>query len=245
MIHRQTVDFSSLLLGTGQFLPQCSWLNANGKLYISGGLASDGPSSLFLQFDIFNFALTRLPDMLSARCSHSMLYHDNFIYVVGGTNNNSCEKFDLKTSKWVKLNNLNLDERINPILFAKKNYLYAFFGMKGGEYIDIVERLNLKTLKSKWEIVAYKNPENLNLKMLGCGIMDVSENEIYMFGGKSTEGVKNDCVSFDFNTLAFSSVDMHLDDGTYFMESKLMSLGNNTYGQYNMYKDDILKLQLS
>lgn len=243
MINRRTVEFP-ILLGINNFLANCAWINVGGKLYICGGTQGGAPSNNFLCFDVFTATLTRLSDMLNARHYHSLFYQGDFIYAIGGEEN-SCEKYDLKNSKWIKLNNLVLDQCQNPVLFVHNNYLYSFFGVKGGNYIDSVERLNIKNQRSKWEIVPFKNPNKLDLKMTGCGIIEISDSEIYMFGGKTRDTVKRDAISFDFSSLTFSPVDIKLDDGTYFMESRLIDFGNNSYGQFNLYKEDILKLQIS
>lgn len=247
-VTRKTVEFPTLL-GINQFLPFCAWQNLNGKLYISGGQASNNmadASELFIQYDCSNDSLTRLPDMLIPRHSHSMGHSNENIYVVGGFSNNSTEKFDLKSLKWTKLSNLNSEERMNPILYVHSNYLYSFFGVNKNGFMDTVERLNTKNLKAKWEVVPYKNPNKLDLKMIGCAIIEASEKEIYLFGGKTKEGLKREAIKFDFSNNTFATTPIKLDEGTYFHESTLIELGKSAYGQFHMDNNEhFLKIQLN
>jgi hypothetical protein len=245
MIKRQHVDFPSSLIGISTFPDNMIWVNSNGKLYMTGGLVNGTPIPNFLVYDVFANNISRLSDMTTARDNHSMLLHDNFIYVVGGSDTNTCEKYNLQTSAWIKLNSLQSGATQRSILLVKNNFLYAFFGILAGEYVDHIERLNLKNLKSKWEYVSYKNPDNIDLKMIGSGIIEIGDSEIYMFGGKTKDEVKNTAISYDFKDNTFRKLDLALEDGTYFMESKLLRFGNDTYGQFNLNKDDILKLQIS
>lgn len=245
MIKRQHVDFPSSLLGINTFPDNMAWVNNSGKLYLTGGIVNGSAIPNFLLYDIFSNTISRLSDMLNERDNHSMLLNGDFIYVVGGNSTGTCEKYNLQSLQWIKLNSLLSGNVQRSILLVKNNYLYSFFGIINGEYSDSIERLNLKNNKSKWEYVSYKNPENIDLKMIGSGIIEIGETEIYMFGGKLKEEVRNIAISFDFKDNTFRKLDLTLEDGTYFMESKLLFLGNNTYGQFNLNKDDILKLQIS
>jgi N-acetylneuraminic acid mutarotase len=173
-----------------------------------------------------------------------MFYHNDFIFVVGGSTNTT-EKFDTKTLKWTKLASLVTEERLNPVLYVHNNYLYAFFGIKNGTYLDSVEKLNLKNVKSKWELVPYKKIKEMDLKMIGCGIITSGDKEIYLFGGKSKDGLKNSAVKFDFSSNSFDKVDLVLEDGIYFHESLLADLGDSSYGQFNTDKNEnFFKVQL-
>lgn len=139
------------------------------------------------------------------------------------------------------------EERLNPVLFVNSNYLYAFFGISRGNYIETVERLNIKNSKSKWEVVAYsKKAKDLDLKMSGCGIIQSGEKEIYLFGGRGQSGLRNTAIKFDFNANQFDKVDLVLEDGIYFHESVLCDLGEHSYGQFNMDKNEnFFKIQLA
>jgi hypothetical protein len=234
-VGRKAIQFPSLT--SNQFLNNCAWVNHNDKLYITGGEQNGMTSSQFLCYDFRTEELYRLADMLVPRHSHSMLSDGEYIYVIGGYGCSSCEKYDIKTMKWIKLNNL-LDERRHPVLHIHKTYLYCFFGIKNNQYTDTVERLNLKNpSKAKWEIVAYKNPKMLDLKIIGCGIVEVSENEVFLFGGKKADSIKKDLIKFNFPQYTFSPLGV-LEDEVYFQESHLLPIGDKTYAQFSLGKTD-------
>lgn len=253
-ILRRTVDFPQLI-GVDSFPINCAYLNVNGKMYVSGGLNRDkggsgnNPSDAFFYYDCATNSLTKLPEMPIARHSHSMFYHADtgMIFVVGGVA--ETYKFDTKSLKWHKLSSLNVEDRMHPILFmTPNNYLYAFFGTaKGGANIDTVERLNTKNMKSKWEVVAYtKKSKDLDLKVIGSGIIQAGEKEIYLFGGKGKDGsLLSSAIKFDFSSNSFDKVDLQLDEGICFHESLLVDLGDHTFGQFNAEKlENFFKIQL-
>lgn len=242
-IIRKTVDFPALI-GTSNFLEKSAFININGKLYISGGNLRGKPSDLFLVYDANTNGLTKLADLLTARQSHSILHHQDMIYVIGG-NNNTCEKYDMKTMKWSKMPSLISDDRKNSILYVHGNFLYAFFGIVKGEYSDTIERINIKNVRSKWEIVPYQKQKDMNLKFIGGGIIEENDREIYIFGGKSDEGLRKKAIKFNFSNLTFSSTEIVLDEGTFFQESLLIKLDESSYGLFNSDKNEnFLKIQL-
>ena len=229
------------------FLPNSCWVNHKGKLYMTGGqLGQNSGSDAFLCYDFASDKLTMLPDMICGRYSHSMIYNNNSIYVVGGDKNNTCEKYDFSTMKWIKLNTLSLEERQSSILYVNNNYLYCFFGYAIGSYLDSVERIKLGNNKAKWEIVPYKNPDKINLKLIGCGVVRYDDHSIIFLGGRNANESRTQAFKYDFSTSTFSLAEINLEDYTYFQESALEELEDASYGQFdNEYGDNFLKLQIN
>jgi hypothetical protein len=229
------------------FLANCSWINHNQKLYITGGqLGPDSASDSFLCYDYTLDKLTILPDMHHARYSHSMIYHNNAIYVVGGYKSNSCEKFDLVTMRWTKLNSLILEERQNSILYVHNNYLYCFFGYMIGSYLDTVEKLKLTNNKAKWETVPYKNVDKIDLKLIGCGIVKYEDQSIIFLGGRNNNMQRLQVFKFDFSTSTATNTDIVLQDHTYFQENTLEELDSGCFGHFdNENGDNFLKISVS
>lgn len=239
------------LHGIKSFLHYCTWVNHDEKLYISGGEISpgNGSNSSFC-FDLRTKELIRLPDMNVPRFSHSMIYVNGALYVVGGAKNNTTEKYDIATKRWIKASNLISDERQNSALHSTGNYIYAFFGYKVGFYLDTIERLNIKSTKGKWESVAFKNPEKLQLRGIFFGIITVSEKEIFIFGGKYGNEVKEQMVRFDFTDNTFTLVNQGTHGKGYYQESQtyVVSATNESsiVGQFNSdEKNNFLKILLS
>jgi hypothetical protein len=240
--HTQDVTKRSLtfppLFGIDKFLPNSAWINCEDKLYISGGQTSSGNSSnIFICYDYDRNNFIRMADLLTPRYSHSMIHHNDIIYVVGGHGTNSAEKYDIKTQKWVKLSNLNYDEKQNPVLYVYNNYLYSFFGYKTGSYVDTIERVNLKSVKAKWEVIPYKNPEKLDLRLIGCGILPEMDTTVIFIGGKSRDA-RRDAFRFDFATNTFTKSDILLEKEAVFQESVLIELEKNVFGHFDNEEGD-------
>jgi len=227
------------------FLLKCSILNHENKIYISGGVTNTEPSASFLVYDNLTGLLSRLTDMPIPRHSHSMIYYNGYIYFVGGSSKTT-ERFDLKEFKFVRLNELNCEIRFNPTLYVHSNFLYAYFGSNSrGEYLDSIEKLNLKSPKSRWEVVPYKNSKNCDLKMSGCGLVTGEDKSIYFFGGKGKDGLKSSIYRFDFKSFSWEKVEASLEEPISFPESLLADLGGNTYGHFNIEKaENFFKIQL-
>jgi hypothetical protein len=227
------------------FLPKCAILNHENKIYISGGVTGGEPSYSFLVYDNFTGTLSRLTDMPLPRHSHSMIHHNGSIYFVGGSSKTT-ERFDLKELKFVRLTELNSEERLRPALYVNNSFLYAFFGSNSrGEYLDSIEKLNLKSPKARWEVVAYKNTKSCDLKMTGCGLITGEDRCIYFFGGKGKNGLKSSIYRFDFKTFSWEKVEANLEEAISFPESQLEDLGDNSYGHFNSEKtENFFKIQL-
>lgn len=246
-IETKQVEFSQLL-PVKEFLPNCSWVNRDGKLYISGGLiGKDTGSKFFLKYDPETKSLTQMPDMLNGRYNHSMISHGDFIYSVGGSSNQTTEKYDFKENKWIKLSNLCWEDRQNTVLYVYKDQLFAFFGYRAGSYVDSVEKLKLAT-RGKWEIVPHKNSDKINLKLIGCGVAPVPEDKekIYFFGGRGVSNTKQNAFKFDFSNLSFSATSINLEEeNAFFWESAMFKVSDGSYGGFDMDKGiHFLKLDL-
>jgi hypothetical protein len=228
------------------FIPNSSWINQNDKLFVSGGqIGVDAASTAFVCYDYTEDRFIIHAEMNEARFSHSMIYHNNAIYVVGGYKNNTCEKYDLKTMKWTKLSNLSINERQNSILFVHNNYLYSFFGYSIGSYLDSVEKLKLSNQKAKWEIVPYKNLDKIDLKLIGCGVVKFDDHSIIFLGGRNSNEQRHQAFKFDFSTSTFTITEVVLEEPTYFQENTLEELSEASYGHFdNETGDNFLKIQI-
>jgi hypothetical protein len=238
-----------LFFGITKFLKDCTWINHNSKLWISGGFrSSNDPANIFLVYNHLTDTLTMLSNMTSSRANHSMIFYKDYIYAVGGAGTPHCERYDIEKNVWARFGtNLLSKERQRPILYVHKNYLYAFFGIgTGGAMLDSVERLNMFMNTPKWEIVPYQNPDKLDLKLEGCGIaMRKSDKELLFFGGKGKEGIRSTVFFFDYSLSMFSPVNTVLDETPYFIETRLIELGDIYYGQFdNEAGNHFLRLQI-
>jgi hypothetical protein len=124
------------------------------------------------------------------------------------------------------------------VLYVYNNYLYSFFGYKIGSYVDTIERVNLKSIKAKWEVIPYKNPEKLDLRLIGCGILPEMDTTVIFIGGKSRDA-RRDAFRFDFATNTFTKSDILLEKEAVFQESVLIELEKNVFGHFIMRREII------
>ena len=224
-------------LGISFFLKDCSYCNYDKKLYISGGCIEDdnnnsiGPSNKFFVIDLFqtnlegkNSFITELHLMTFPKYKHSMIGYDDKIYVVGG-NNDIVTRYDIKENTWELLNPLIID-RSHPNLFIYEGYLYAFFGKEGEEYLKSVERFNLANVKfQNWELILFDNPNNVDVRIYGCGLYQVDEL-IYFFGGKCMGKNTDEIFFINMKERLIDRTDAKLNWKECFRENKLFQLGN-------------------
>jgi len=228
------------------FLEDSSFLNINGKLYICGGSLpnSNTSSNQFLIYDPQSDKMKIIKDLNETRRNHSMIYHEDKIYIVGGE---TC-----KTTEILETINKTFDSKINnkyepvdnPILYIHKNFLYSFFGKKNGKFIEFVQRANLNTDKMIWEKIAFKlEDEKINLKLTNSAIIPFGESEIFFFGGINENGITNEVLSFDFNDKQFKSTDIVLDEAHFFNNSQFDIISQNVYSSFSSNeKENLIKV---
>ena len=233
------LEFPSLI-GLKSFMNECSWVNYNNKLYILGGEDKGIKSRIFIEYDGIKNSLRRLSDSKYPHTKHSLYAYENAIYCVGGEEK-ECEKYDFETGSWLVLPRLEFVQQ-NPVLYVHNNFLYSFFGSnESGKKIDAAQKLNLKNNKSKWMNVMF-NRNGCSMKMSGCGIIKISENCIYFFGGKYEYGVSKAAIEFDFNMMKANKTACYLGQNAYFKESLMIKINDEQYGNYSLDKENPLIL---
>lgn len=218
------------------FLEESSYLNFNNKIFISGGFSETANSSskaFFLYEDELK-SIRILPDLIEARKNHSMIIHDEFIYIIGGLGTNSMEIFDIENSKIENKITQGFNEVENPILFIHNNWLYSFFGKKNGKNLNIIQRLNLKAKNSKWEKFFYKNEDSdLSMNFTNAACVPHGSNEIFFFGGKMENGnLLKSVICFNFETKSFKNTKINLNEAYCFNNSSLVDFENGTFGAF-------------
>lgn len=229
------------------FLKGCSWVNANGKLYVCGGMHKDSTlSNEFFFYDHNENSIKLLKELNQHRANHSMIFYDNLIYIVGGENSSTTEIYDVVNNTLLKKDNINFEQVDNPILWIHNGYLYSFFGIKAGKSVSFVQRSNLKLDNLKWEKVTFKKSADVQCNIYGSGIIPCGNSEIYFFGGKNENTVTNQSIIFNFETKEFSDAGVPLEQGQYFKDSRFIILGNQIFGQFSLTEyDNFLKINVS
>ena len=223
------------LLGIKQFLKDCSWVNHKNKLYILGGEFKSKKSKIFIEYNSQNNSFKRLPDSKHAHKGHCLIVYDNCIYCIGGAQD-ECEKYDLNDNTWSILPKMAFTQE-NPILYVHNNNLFSLFGTnENGKFIDNIQKLNLKNAK-KWVNVNY-NRNGCNLKIMGCGIIEMDANRVYLLGGRLENEVSKSMIEFDFFNLKANRNENTLGQNAYFKESMMLQIGKDQFGNYSIFKEN-------
>ena len=218
--------------GFNTFFLDCAHCNCqlNKCLYVTGGIEStseNNRSNVLLCIDITQndeLKVKKLANMNFARCAHTMISEGKYIYVLGGEDLNSVERYDIENDIWEILPSM-ICKRMYPILHIKNGYLYAFFGKyKNGDYPCSIERLNINNnddnIKPAWEMVIFSNPQNLDIRIYGSALLEYS-GMLYFFGGKINETTSNKIYFYNFETRIIEKEDTEVLWYEYFRENKL------------------------
>lgn len=230
------------------FLENSSFLNINGKIYISGGSipTNNKDSTQFFYYDELTNSIKLLADLQEARSNHSMIHNNNHIYIVGGESTNTLEIFDIENKCFKSREYNNYEAVDNPILYVYKNFLYSFFGKKNGRFVDFVQRVNLNTANMRWEKVPYKlENKNMNINLTNSAIIPFGDSEIFFFGGKTERGITRKVISFDFESKEFQTTDILLDEAHFFNNSQFNKIASNVYSSFSSHeKENLIKITI-
>jgi hypothetical protein len=218
--------------GFNTFFLDCAYCNCelNKCLYVCGGIESNSEqkrSNSLLCIDITksdDLKVAKKASMNYGRCGHTMISEGKYIYVCGGEDSNSVERYDIENDIWELLPNM-ISKRMYPILYVYNGYLYAFLGKNGkNEYPCSIERLNISgnsnIVKPCWEMVIFSNRKNLNLNYYGCALHEIG-GILYFFGGKCNEQSTNKIFLYNFEKRFFETEDSSVTWTEYFRENKL------------------------
>ncbi|KRX03635.1 hypothetical protein PPERSA_04187 [Pseudocohnilembus persalinus] len=175
-----------------------SIITNNGEIFLCGGkISSELRSNEVFKYDYNNKQLTMLQSMQHGRSSHSIQYHQGYIYVVGGFLDNQiitglCEKYNIDSGMWEEMAELNSPVINSTICVFQDKYLVKFGGLENKqgtiEPNNIIEIYDIQ--KNKWTIIDAKfsnectEKQLMNFRLLNssCAIQ-INQNEIYVFGG--------------------------------------------------------------
>jgi hypothetical protein len=137
----------------------CQWSDLPGRgLLITGG--GNPVVREVMKIDTLReWAVSCVPPMHTARCSHAVVYHSQYLYVLRGYSENSlseCERYVCVESRW----------ELWPVLpvagaamsaVELENSLYALGGNNGQSFSNTVQKLSLDSLT--WELIQLKLPQ--------------------------------------------------------------------------------------
>ena len=168
------------------------------SVYISGGLKDSKDKysydSSFTQINIdyinseYQFHMKTLPNMNSPHISHTMVkYNDSYLLLLGGSNTQSCEVYDVKRALWKALPMLpNFYANASACVF--NGDVFVFSGCCEGKGDCVLKlKCNEGMLSEEewkgleWENVKYCVTDYGRIRR-GMGVVP-SGNKIYLFGG--------------------------------------------------------------
>lgn len=169
----------------------------NGNILITGGTKSN---------EVYEYTegkMIKRCNMLHVRSSHNAVYHNGFVYCIGGYNGSSwhdkCEKISIETNSPMPIASLNY-KRCAFSSCVAGNCIYVFGGYDGSKYLDNIERYNVT--KNKWEVL----PCVLHRPLQNTGAACYSENKIMIAGGYNEKGTLNLVRSLDLETLEWTNL---------------------------------------
>ena len=229
------------------------YLNAKNNLYISGGKTKDEQiSNSFYCYNYEQNMLTVLPEMLNARCSHSMIYINNHIindelFIIGGHGINTGERYSFRTQKWKLLPSLHTKERQVPTLLCVDDYLYTIFGFVNGKKNSYIlgEKINLNNLE-KWEMINVKcnGIDEARLNKFNVGLIKLSNNSFLLVGGEiNTGGETDDVFKLDFkeeDEIVIYDTNLKLPCPASFIDKNFIALDQMKFAQFDMKKSNFI-----
>ena len=228
--------------GYDKFPLGCRHLFIENKVYICGGVDElTMPISICLVFNSVTNTIQRIDDMIAPHAYHSMEYLDNYdcFLVMGGENIKSVEIFDIFTSKWRKLPDLNVARANLNIYFDEfTSEIYALFGMLGNvsqKHInnsEIIEVLELNDISSGWCKVDYYKGSSFDLRNELVTTLPFTRYKILIYGGKNVRDGGKLFGLFLIDRMEVIKADKEVIEKIK-CEQKKMKLLNNTYSKTN------------
>ena len=223
-----SVNFSNNL-DIDLFLLECAYCNYNKILYITGGIKDNKKTNIALSINLNKKEeqICKLSSMNFYRACHSMISYGKYLFVVGGDNQSTVERYNIIDNIWEKLCPMNY-VRMYPILVIYNEYLYSLFGKTNeNEYCNTIERLRLcnRMEKEKWEMIQFNNQNNIDTRLYGCAVCIV-DNNLYLLGGKCNEKTTNEILYFDFEKNILRKESSKLSMKESFRENNLHKMGD-------------------
>ena len=180
------------------FYDKLSFCNNDNYLYISGGIyteidsennPTEKASNKVYLINLKTKECNKLPSLKYNRDSHSSIFHNNNLYVIGGSKCLKNEVLNIFSTEWKLLPDLK-SERKFPILFVGNNKLYVFGGVDSNSIIKLSFLILDLNFDNNWienECKIYENNKIIDSMFLfGSGVFRFffnDEDALYFFGG--------------------------------------------------------------
>ncbi|XP_054158203.1 uncharacterized protein LOC128956511 [Oppia nitens] len=203
-----------------------SLISYDSKLYAIGGYNGKTLNSIET-YDTLTNKWQSIAPMNIIRYGHDATVIQNTIYVCGGQNGNvfkSCEYYSLTTNEWHFAQPMDTDRR-NLELVANDGFIYAIGGHNGKEYLNTMERYDIKT--QQWQPMG-----NMRYARAYFGSA-LFMGKLYVCGGLGNNDQKS-CESYDPKANQWTPIASMLLDRRYF---KLIAFNQKLYALGGQGKD--------
>ena len=215
------------------FLNGCRSVVIKDRLYITGGVDKENKetNSCYVYYLKTN-EIKVMPDMITKRAYHSIEFLESFksILVVGGENNATCELYDMYSSKWRSLPELNFG-RANSCIYLDRmtNMIYTCFGIIGTmsnikTYSDVIECLELRRTNLGWMKVDYNNKAEMDFRNGFCRIFPVDNEKLLIYGASGIRESKKKGAIYVINKQEIVKIDNKLFNEIKIQAKKSMKL---------------------
>jgi hypothetical protein len=153
------------------------------------------------------YILEHKDKMPSGKSNHSIIFHNNNLYVIGGFDinkkiTNECFYFSYKEKKWYELPQLNIPRANGSLCIYNKSLLYIFRGRDNETELNSIEYLNINidlnnTNDNKWILVNVVDYGYVWNKIYNSCTVVLDENKILIFGGEDENILYKESFLFD------------------------------------------------
>jgi hypothetical protein len=205
-----------------------SVLLPNSKLFVCGGrenVNSFGLRSTWI-IDLNTKGIESKSEMVIGRANHCVVYHNSFVYVIGGCNqqnqfSNVCEKYDLENDAWIQISSTNkVTDSAAALVVPRQNSIYVFCGREdNGVLNNTIERYDIHA--DYWTVLPVIFP--IRAHLIGASLLSPFSNKILLFGGQNGHGeLIGKSLIFNFKTLSISEHDKMKHNGGCIVENALV-----------------------
>ncbi|XP_054161306.1 kelch-like protein 5, partial [Oppia nitens] len=203
-----------------------SLISYDSKLYAIGGYNGKTLNSIET-YDTLTNKWQSIAPMNIIRHQHDATVIQNTIYVCGGLNGNvfkTCEYYSLTTNEWHFAQPMATERRCLELV-ANDGFIYAIGGHNGKEYLNTMERYDIKT--QQWQPMGYMRYAR---GYFGSALF---MGKLYVCGGLGNTDQKS-CESYDPKANQWTPIASMLLDRHYF---KLIAFNEKLYALGGQGKD--------
>lgn len=164
-------------------------------------------------------------EMIIGRANHCVLYHNNYVYVVGGCNHenhftNACERYDIDSDKWIQISSTNkVTDSAAAVVVPDQNCIYTFCGREDNAILNnTIEKYDISN--DLWYLLPVILP--INSHLTGACLISPSRNKILIFGGqnKLSEKIGKSFI-FNLKTQSIEETDNMITQGGCIVDNAL------------------------